>query len=59
MPEDSIKRIINNILGPHPKKEINVKNNRTKKWPKKSDSCKSSGFDAEQGMVTESNRKED
>lgn len=53
------QNIISNILGPHPKKEINVKNNRTKRWPKRSDSTVSrDDSDAKQGLAKESERED-
>jgi hypothetical protein len=60
MAEDLIKKIIGNILGPHPKKDIYVKNSRHKKKHKRSDSCvDGSDPDAHQGSAKESERRED
>lgn len=59
MAEDLIKKIIGNILGPHPKKDIYVKNSRHKKKPKRSDSCLDrSDPDAWQGSAKESERED-
>ena len=56
---DNVEKIISNILGPHPKKDIDVRNNRTKKVPKKSASCKSKKDpDDDQGLAKESERED-
>jgi len=54
------QNIINKILGSHPKKDFNVKNNRTKRGrPRKSDSCAdTSDTDAKQGLAKESEKED-
>jgi hypothetical protein len=48
---DTINRIISNILGPHPKKDVDVRNNRVKR---KGKSTVPKDKDREQGLYRES-----